>query len=808
MADLQQRLDDLQRRVADLTSRASHEDVAAEVARLERLARELLAEAKNTTQERAAQAVFSQLARLNSPTSTTAATVRGLLRRARIRVEIAGDDDDIDEAIDILAEAIALNPADEDTIALLQEAAMKSPQANQRVSDLFLRYGVAARSTPPAMEPPRTFSAPTPTRTEQAEPPPRYQTSAGYPPPEENLYPPKRQTGTTRRTTTGSVPAYSDDVDDLLSELTSTYYAGDYQQTVDVANRILAAQPNNPTAMEYREKAEDNLIRGVVPDHRIPFDARVSFNRANSLVRAGNYEEAERLYREARDLAERSGILSWKDAEQAMLDIQDLALARELLNEGDRLMSTDNWAEALRKYEGALRVVPNDPQAEERVDNVRRIQQDADQAAVQLSMLSGTLSEQVTQLQSVQGILARVRQLLPNSQRLSQLQSDTNNKLAALKSQILDQAQSALGRANNATSIDEKLLLSTEALRVLELGMELDPGDNRISERVIEARSLASDMQRAKQTIERSAALVAQNFDSELAQARTLLAELRDHAQDERYRGVVNELLTRHIERVEIALEDGNLQEARAWLDTSREEPFRVLGRRAELQRLENQIRAERQRGRTITAVAIGGIIIVIFIALLLTREQWEPIINPPPTDTPTVTFTPSITPTSTPTFTATATATASSTPTVTNTPSDTPTSTWTVTPSQTVTPSETPSATLTPTHTPTVTQTPTFTNTPTITPIPTATPTPQTLCTVAVSNADGINMRSQPTIASTRLAFLTSGQVLQVFEQQIVQTIPWYRVRVVVDGNSVEGWVRSDTVQVLGAECPPLPGQ
>src|SRR5690606_41292930 len=98
-----------------------------------------------------------------------------------------------------------------------------------------------------------------------------------------------------------------------------------------------------PTALEYRQKAEDNLIRGVVPDHRIPFDARVAYNRANSLVRAGNYDEAERLYREARDLAERSGIARWKAAEQALLDIQDLALARELLNGGDRLVAADDW---------------------------------------------------------------------------------------------------------------------------------------------------------------------------------------------------------------------------------------------------------------------------------------------------------------------------------------------------------------------------------------------------------------------------------------------------------------------------------
>ena len=134
------------------------------------------------------------------------------------------------------------------------------------------------------------------------------------------------------------MPAYGSnpDIDQALSQLTEAYYSGDYQHTIDIANRILSQQPGNPTALEYRQKSEDNLIRGIVPDHRIPFDARVAYNRANSLVRAGSYDEAETLYREARDTAERDGILSWKDVEQALLDIQDLALARELLNDGDR----------------------------------------------------------------------------------------------------------------------------------------------------------------------------------------------------------------------------------------------------------------------------------------------------------------------------------------------------------------------------------------------------------------------------------------------------------------------------------------
>ncbi|MFW5696306.1 MAG: tetratricopeptide repeat protein, partial [Phototrophicaceae bacterium] len=411
MADLQQQINDLREKLEALRGRAGGGDVTRDVAALERQARELLSDAKNTPHEAAAQALFGDVARLHNPTSPTTASVRGLLRRARIRIEIAGDEDDIDEAIDILSEALALNPNDEDTIALLQQAGSRSSQAAMRVSDLFNRYKIERDAAPvaaqaeavaplPADEPLAPVDQPVDSESDGGEAAPA--TSSEAPSAVRSVEPaPPRYTGSTRAPqqtraqvgNRGGETAGNSEVDALLSNLTEAYYAGEYQQTVEIANRILSQQADNSAAKEYREKAEDNLIRGVVPDHRIPFDARVAFNRANSLVRAGNYEEAERLYREARDLAERSGILSWKDAEQAMLDIQDLALARELLNEGDRLMATDNWSDAIRRYEGALRVVPNDPQAEERLEMVRRVQQEADQAAVKLSMLSGSLSE-------------------------------------------------------------------------------------------------------------------------------------------------------------------------------------------------------------------------------------------------------------------------------------------------------------------------------------------------------------------------------------------------------------------------------
>ena len=74
-SNLPRRLEDLRARMRDLI------DDPDAVAQLEREARALLTDAKNTPHDTAAQALFAELARMGSPTSPTAATVRGLLRR-------------------------------------------------------------------------------------------------------------------------------------------------------------------------------------------------------------------------------------------------------------------------------------------------------------------------------------------------------------------------------------------------------------------------------------------------------------------------------------------------------------------------------------------------------------------------------------------------------------------------------------------------------------------------------------------------------------------------------------------------------
>ncbi|MCB9438283.1 MAG: hypothetical protein H6673_15005 [Anaerolineales bacterium] len=834
MSDLREALNDLRDQINALPEKPT----AAQLGPLEATARGLLTQSKNTIYEAEARELLTSLARMSSGTSPDTSQVRGLLRRARIRIEIAGDDHDFDEAIDILAQALDIDPHNAELHELLLQAAQRSSQHAMKVQGLTERYGLELQSQQPAAP----ASKPRATEAPKAE----------------------------------SKPAASPtdpNVEAMLAEVASTYYAGDYARTADLAGRVLAIDPNNAQASEYQQKSEDNLMRGIVPDHRIPFDARVAYNRANSLVRAGNYEEAERLYREARDVAESAGIRNWKDVEQALLEIQDLSLARQLLADGDRLLAADDWAGALKQYQGALGVLPNYPEAEDRINQVRKFQDQYDQASVRLSMISGSLTERSRDLIRLMNMLAGIRQALPNSPRVHQLVTETSTRIQDVKNQLTDQGQGALERVDAVSSVEEKFRLAQQAAELFAAAVDLDSSDAVASSGLRKAEQLSAEMNEGRQLMERAAALIAQNFDNEIAQARQMLTGLRFHAQDQRYQTLLGDLLLRHLERVEAAIDQRDVETAQRWLGICKDDPFRILGRRSDILRLENEIRGLQQR-RIMRYGMIGVVVLVILgVVVLLNRNAINSIINPTDTPTTTATATATVTPT------ATYTDTPSATPT--NTPTDTPTSTFTYTPTplspeeQTATINALATSTaLTATQVAGITQTaqqrydnqtatqdafnltitqdalnfnntstavvltqqasqtivaqtqhyiatqnayatqtatnipPTPTHTPTLTLTPTPSPTePQRLCVIANATGNNINVRRLPTLNSDAVGLFPRNALADVFEVRYGLDTPpviWYLIQYDPEGEDepFEGWV-SSTVAREFTVCP-----
>src|SRR5436190_13386965 len=106
-------------------------------------------------------------------------------------------------------------------------------------------------------------------------------------------------------------------------------------------------------------------------------------------------------------------------------------------------------------------------------------------------------------------------------------------------------------RADTATSLEEKGKVAQDGRQPLTTAVGLDPTDPNATGQLQRAEQLYGEVSEARQAIDRAAAMSAQNSDSELSQARTMLAGLRAYASDQRYRAVVADLLTAHIERIE-----------------------------------------------------------------------------------------------------------------------------------------------------------------------------------------------------------------------------------------------------------------
>jgi hypothetical protein len=222
-----------------------------------------------------------------------------------------------------------------------------------------------------------------------------------------------------------------------------------------------------------------------------------------------------------------------------------------------------------------------------------------------------------------------------------------------------------------------------------------------------------------------------------------------------------------------------------------RDEPFNIVGRRAEIARLENQIRQLRQRSQLRLAGMFGGIIVIIAIVGFLTRPTWEAVLFPSPTPTPSPTYTPTLT------FTPSDTPTASNTPTPSDTPTASNTPTWTYTPSDTPTASNTPTWTYTPSDTPTPTDT------------PTVTPTPRIICQIFARQ--NVNARSEASLNGPVVSTIQSGTVMDVLGQQSgADGRRWFLIEAAVGNVRISGVYVRDDVNFIGQfgnnPCPSAP--
>ncbi|MBI5715012.1 MAG: hypothetical protein HZC38_16560, partial [Chloroflexi bacterium] len=299
------------------------------------------------------------------------------------------------------------------------------------------------------------------------------------------------------------------------------FYAGDYYEASDVLTEILRLSPDDQEAKDRLAQIEDNIRRGIVPDSRVPFEARVAFGRAQSLERAGRFEEARESYRSALMEARQGGPLlqNWQPAVEAMLRIDNSIIARETRDEADALMQTDRWREATEKYETVLKLLPDDSHAGERLHLLHKLQEQTDAARTQLKMMPGNLIETCQAVIAVMQTIRELRPKMPESQQLADLEAEIHAESQTLKDRLSERGQQLLSQALYLSNLPECRRLTNEAVLVLEQARELASGESEILDLAQGARAELTRLEQVERNMEEARRLIDLNAASARQQA-------------------------------------------------------------------------------------------------------------------------------------------------------------------------------------------------------------------------------------------------------------------------------------------------
>jgi tetratricopeptide (TPR) repeat protein len=275
----------------------------------------------------------------------------------------------------------------------------------------------------------------------------------------------------------------------MQARMIQAYYRGYYQDAIDLCASILRVDPSHTVAKEYQVKAKDYLERGVVPDTRIPRDARFSYNRGLSLKRAGQYREAETYFTDALDIAKtEAGIDRWADAERELGELNDLILQKDLVQRGDGLAAQGEWDEAVEVYQNALSVMAS-PSIRKKLRQAERAGQTYRKIASHVQIVAGSLADQAEQLRLLREDLVDARKRWPESPKFRALTAKVDARLHDIGVTLKERGARALADSRSARHVDARLRLIRAGLRSLEAAGRLLPEDVHIDRLIMEGRT-------------------------------------------------------------------------------------------------------------------------------------------------------------------------------------------------------------------------------------------------------------------------------------------------------------------------------
>jgi tetratricopeptide (TPR) repeat protein len=156
----------------------------------------------------------------------------------------------------------------------------------------------------------------------------------------------------------GALRVLPADVKDLMADADDAYYMGEYEQAIELYQKVLKIDPDNVRAREQTAKAELNRIAGR-PDNDLPRAAVQYFRRARSHIAARDFGAAMNLLSAALEAARASG-QDFPEAESLLNSMQDLWTADEYKAKAEVALRKEQWGTAYDLYNKAYLLNPQD----------------------------------------------------------------------------------------------------------------------------------------------------------------------------------------------------------------------------------------------------------------------------------------------------------------------------------------------------------------------------------------------------------------------------------------------------------------
>lgn len=271
----------------------------------------------------------------------------------------------------------------------------------------------------------------------------------------------------------------------------NTYYAGNYLETMHLCQEMLSADPLDQIATAYLTKVEQAWDKG----YGITLALRLQLRRASSLALVRRFVEAKSICQRLLADVYEQGIPRWPEAENLLVQIEQLERASEYINKADEYFKLDDWERALQLCEEATAIAPGYEYAKRKQTDLFNLVAHSRKVA---SLIVRVLSVAHGEIGEVVDLLTTTRELMvewPSSRRLQSILKTIESYLDQVRSEILLQIEECLVYAADYNDLRIVSNLLRRARTLYDCLKHLPGNSDRYEEYLLKINGLESQIE-------------------------------------------------------------------------------------------------------------------------------------------------------------------------------------------------------------------------------------------------------------------------------------------------------------------------